>query len=436
MPERKQFVVYVSCVGEQDPISPKTNAEGSLLTCCRYLRDKGVVLHEAVLIPTSRELSPGRHTEDKAEECAQILQREGLCTEVFIKPLKVSNPADLKEVYPQMQQLLLCVFDELRRQSVNESIPKIILHINTSSGTPQMKESLIFLITTEFADLIEKYSWQTYLWQVFDPRGGYITLEERIQPAPELDLLTQQRILLRLEQLVKNHIYQEANDWLKLNLQVQYLDLAKGILSFLTDYDHWLYKSAKNRINKLLKQNHIPTSLKDWLQKVAQWLNALIDPSMNQSKIAIDRYYCAVRRHKNGFYPDVINHAWAACELLLEYHANVLRIPVSHKTSSWDLIRQVRRKNSPLNTQQIKLQGHPEKSLLDAIDWLREIRNDVIHSRRPVTQQLSEHALEIARRTIEVVGLENEAKNCPLCPDLVEEKLTWLIQAMRESLWR
>ncbi|MCS7263333.1 MAG: hypothetical protein NZ805_00710 [Armatimonadetes bacterium] len=266
------YSVYISCVGEQDPISEKTNAEGSLLTCFRYLTEEKQIKFNAVyLIPTSRKYSPQRHTEDRADECAKKIRQNCPNLQVIIKPLEVQNPSDLKQVYPKMRELLLRILCEIEQKAQNSPI---IFHINTSSATPQMKESLPFLVSVG-----QFKHHEVQLWQVFDPRGGMETIAERVQKAPEYDLLTQERILLRLEQLAKKHLYQEANEWLKSELTVAHLRFAQSLFRILAAHDQWRYAEAFEDWQGVLSYLEVPDFLADWAKEISNWLQSSVSKS-------------------------------------------------------------------------------------------------------------------------------------------------------------
>ncbi|RME03931.1 MAG: hypothetical protein D6812_04785, partial [Deltaproteobacteria bacterium] len=136
--ERKR-TAYLSCVGEQDPISPKTKAQGSLLTCWEYLRrKKGITFDAVYVVPTSREANPERNTEQSGEACLDAIEAEGQ-EKVACVPLMVRNPANLKELYPVMKATLAAI----REKELEESGGRpFTIHINVSSGTPQMKQLL------------------------------------------------------------------------------------------------------------------------------------------------------------------------------------------------------------------------------------------------------------------------------------------------------
>jgi hypothetical protein len=430
----KAYCVYISCVGEQDPISQKTEVEGPLLTCFHYLtKCKNIDFNAVYLIPTSKECSPQRHTEERAEECAQKIGEDYPNLPVTLLPLKVRNPADLKQAYPGMRGLLEEIVEEAKQCAQEASI---IFHINTSSGTPQMKESLPFLVSVG-----QLKPHKSLLWQVFDPRGGATTLEERVQRAPELDLLTQERILLRLEQSAKQHMYREANDWVRNSLNVEHLKFARRFYPILAAHDRWEYKQASNDLKSMLEGQSviIPDFLKDWLNKVSQWLERVANA--DKEALSIDRYFCACRRLESGLFPDAVSNYWTACELALKKHWEEI-FPTETPPPAGNLVERLKESRSTLNNSHVQFSGFPglpsqqSNPILDALYALRNVRNKIEHGSRPVTPQIAEGAKQIAEKLLKDLNLGQEMQNCPLHPEFVKDNLLKLIYYMRDSLWR
>ncbi len=327
-----------------------------------------------------------------------------------------------------MRELLTSIANEVKQPAQGSPI---IFHINISSGTPQMKESLPFLVSV---GQLEPH--EVHLWQVFDPRGGAATLAERVQPAPIMDLLTQERILLRLEQLAKQHMYQEANGWLRRGLTVAYLDFAQLVYRVLAAHDQWLYKHAFNSLSGMLSRLTIPGFMQDWINQVSQWLQDLAQDQPPKDKLSIDRYYCACRRLESGLYPDVINHSWTTCELALKKHGEDIGVlGTNEELPASQLIERIynaNNVNSPLNSCPSPIWQN--RTLMDDVDWLRRIRNQVEHGTRPVTRELAENAGKIAEQVLQT--LRWLPQQHPLQPEVVSKNLPQLIQTMRDSLWR
>ncbi len=441
--EKGQYVVYISCVGEQDPTSSRPGVEGvegSLLTCFRYLtEEKGVNFNSAYLIPTSKSLSPQRHTEDSAEKCRQRILETGKCSDVQIKPLEVKNPADLKQVYPKMRELLGAIIKEVQSKAKGSSVT---FHINVSSGTPQMKESLPFLVSIDYFA-----PHKTFLWQVFDPRGGetqvvMMAIQERVQPAPEVDLLTRERILLRIEQLTRQHLYQAASLLFR-DLPSEY-SVFEQVFLVLARHDQWLYRDAYNRLSGLLRNPQgLPDYLQNWLQKFQKWLQSL--SRRHKVTLAIDRYYCARRRYESQLYPDAVAHFWTACELALESYARQHRLfqppPIVQGTATpqelptaRELIEMLK---VPLRLEEINCGApSPDHYLYGALHWLRTIRNRIEHGTQPSENALAEHACKITECLFNTLKWQRELNDCPVKPEIVQEHLHRLIQDIRDSLWR
>ena len=425
--QQKSFVVYISCVGERDPFGEGT--EGPPLTCLRYLEEiKKVQFNSIYLIPSSKEASPDSHTEDNAEDCRRILLEKMQEVDVQIYPMMVNNPADLTKVYPALRDILADICREV--ESKVSSCP-LVFHISVSSGTKQMTDSLSHLVSVGILK-----SYEIYLWQVFDPLH-FPELQSRVRRAPELDLLAQERILFQLEQLTKQHMYQEAKVLLKQELTTDHIEFAKRLYDVLASHDQWLYKYANNILQKILFSGQVPNFMQDWLQGLASWLKEIVKDTPQAEVLAIDRYYCGWRRLESGLYPDAINHFWTACELALRHHGeNIRAIRPAEQITAFELVERIRvaKQRSPLNNAEIVLQGQVPRSLLDAVDWLRKIRNEVEHGSRPVEEQIARNAKEVAEKVLQTLGWLTSGNF--LQPDIVKCKLLQLIQAMRDSLWR
>jgi hypothetical protein len=427
--QQKSFVVYISCVGKRDPFGEGT--EGPLLTCLRYLIEiKGVQFDSIYLIPSSKEASPDSHTEDNAEDCRRILLERMQEVDIQIYPMKAKNPADLKKVYPALRDILANIRCEVKSK-VSSCPCHPVFHINVSSGTKQMTDSLAHLVSVGILK-----SYEVYLWQVFDP-CHHPELQSRVQRAPELDLLAQERILFQLEQLTKQHMYQEAKVLLKQELTTDHIEFTKQLYDVLASHDQWLYKYANNILQKILSSGQVPNFMQDWLQGLASWLKEIVKATPQAEVLAIDRYYCGWRRLESGLYPDAINHFWTACELALRHHGeNIRAIRPAEQITAFELVERIRgaKQRSPLNNAEIVLQGQVPRSLLDAVDWLRKIRNEVEHGSRPVEEQIARNAKEVAEKVLQTLGWLTSGNF--LQPDIVKCKLLQLIQAMRDSLWR
>jgi len=426
MPKGNKFYVYLSYVGEQDPISEKTGEKGSLLTCFSYLTEVRQISFDSIyIIPTSKRLSPQRHTEERAERCAQEIKGKRPDVPVSIKPLEVRNPADLREVYPRIRDILKEVIREVEDQARGEEIE---FHLNVSSGTPQMKESFPFLVSIK---VLEPYT--AHLWQVFDPRGGITAIEERVRKAPEMSLLAQERLLLLLEQLTEKHMYQTARDWLSFSpLEVEYLYFARSIYSILAAHDQWRYGDAYNALKNLLSRhgNEAPDFLKAWLGSLLDWLKEL-SQNPPEDLLSTDRYFCACRRFESESYPDALSHFWTACELALTKYGRTQGISRKSGEMVGEFIGRL--SQTPLNRYRVHFQQQ-DRRLLEAVDWLRNRRNEVEHGSRPVDKGLAQDAGEIAEGVLK--ALNYWRANCPVHHEKVKGNLHELIQTMRGSLWR
>lgn len=132
--------IMVATIGTQDPVSPKTQKPTAPYTL--FMEEKPNLVY---LIPTaqrpdskSSSYSNAVETEGKITEWAA---KQGLAVKLTILPLDVDSPVDSGEVIPEMERLLKHIEDETRR------LPKRQFVITPTSGTPQMREALLRLVS-------------------------------------------------------------------------------------------------------------------------------------------------------------------------------------------------------------------------------------------------------------------------------------------------
>jgi hypothetical protein len=425
--QQKSFIVYISCVGERDPFGRKGQKVHCLhaFATSRRLKKCNSTAFTLFLPARRQALIVTLKTMQKNVVVKYLRKHE---VDVQIYPMMVNNPADLTKVYPALRDILANICREV--ESKVSSCP-LVFHINVSSGTKQMTDSLAHLVSVGILK-----SYEVYLWQVFDPLH-HPELQSRVQRAPELDLLIQEQILFQLEQLTKQHMYQEAKVLLKQELTVDHIEFTKKLYDVLASHDQWLYKYVNNILQEILSSGQVPNFMQGWLQGLASWLKEIAKDTPQAEVLAIDRYYCGWRRLESGLYPDAVNHFWTACELALRHHGeNIRAIRPAEQITAFELVERIRgaKQRSPLNNAEIVLQGQVPRSLLDAVDWLRKIRNEVEHGSRPVEEQIARNAKEVAEKVLQTLGWLTSGNF--LQPDIVKCKLLQLIQAMRDSLWR
>jgi len=435
--------IYLSCVGEQDPISEATNVEGSILTSFGHLcEDKQLQFQLAFLLPSSRETSPDRHTESHAEWCVEALQ-ETFGIKPQILPLKVRNAADVRQVYPEMRRVLE---EEIMPQVRGLAEGKTEIHINASSGTPQMKNLWPLLVNRGG---FEPYPVE--IWQVMDPRGGG-TRQERVRPGGELDLLVQENTLDQAEGFAQRNLYGAVAG----ELNILSGDLAQfgfKLCRFLESYDHGEYKTAENQHRALWREsqtviNRLPDEWRDILSKQNQKLAVLANPRSEdfESCFVIALYHTAEHRFKTGIYGNALTVAQTACEVAVDYRLKQLRkerpglqfsLDQLSYTGKLNLLSQGDEAFKDLERERIQHRslGY-DCTVRQAMDWHRDKRNDVEHKGDSVNETMARDALNVSRKFIKhcLKCKEQEINNFPFNPRKVERQLAFLLDELRNQL--
>ena len=137
--------VLLSFVGEQDPYSEKTNAEGAIVTLCRLLQPQLVYL-----LPTASGHNIRSETETNANNTKFWINDEiSKEVRVFIRPVKIPNPTDYSLIIPTSRREIIGILTEL----VDEDVE---IHLNCSSGTPQLKSTWSPLVNGIFISTMYK----------------------------------------------------------------------------------------------------------------------------------------------------------------------------------------------------------------------------------------------------------------------------------------
>lgn len=441
--------IYLSCVGEQDPISPKNNQEGSLLTSFRYLcQEKKLQFTEAFLLPSSRETSPNRHTEDHAIRCAEKIENT-FQLPMSILPLKVTNAADLKQVYFEMRRVL----EQEVLPKAKACAGEVEFHINTSSATPQMKECWAFLASMGF---FEPHSVQT--WQVMDPSGGAQTLAERVRPGAELDLLIRESTLNRVQEFAKLHLYGTMAEELK-RLFGNWERLFFKLCLALEAYDRGEYRAASNQFETLWLQlsdsgalqaalaelfqrqsilEQLPETLSNLLEAQKRHLSVLAEAKNPgfERYLVMAHYHHAYQRLKTGNYGDALVTAQTTCEIAVTYKLHQMSVPRNQTEGLTYMGKLNKLRDVDKGFAEFEQQQLPQGRVRNQIAWLNNMRNEKVHQGRPVDLGIARNALIIAKTVV------NYCLNCkdllidefPFNPDKVEGLLDFLLLESRKQL--
>lgn len=146
--------IVLSFVGEQDPCSPKTNQEGSIVTLLRYLLSEEYKIAKIVLMYTLATEKGAEETREWLELHEELNLLSGKVVLIPVSEGLSEDPTDLLLAAQEARKGLE------RVQSILESGDRI--EFNASSGTPAMKSSLSVLQAAGYAP-------DSQVWQVRNP---------------------------------------------------------------------------------------------------------------------------------------------------------------------------------------------------------------------------------------------------------------------------
>lgn len=436
--------VLVSCVGNQDPVSERTEQEGAIVTAVRHLEPDLLYLlpsMEKPDVPSSTEENAGR-TEEWLEES------EKLDPEVYHKPLDIRDPTD----YPRLREEMTEAFNEIRNELGPENTS---YQVNISSGTPQMEAVWLALAD---AGLLK-----AGLWKVANPEeASEPTVEGRVSRV-DMRFLEEDKVLTRAAELVGEYDFRaaarEVDRLPGITTSVRRKDAAKVLEEVFVAYDYWDMldiPEARVRLEAVLEENEPIENYRKILELLEEQLEALEDYTRTgrvrgygfteNTTSLLDIYHNLARRYQQGNYADCLARFWRLYEGTLYYllrRHDVFPTDIAGKGSKesreklkrWFSRRGVtvgsgRGEKSSLRNvyeeREILLDVFEEKSLNkfedakldyrhhgekrkvefdDVFDKLRSKRNDSItaHGLAPVDEEMAKNARTIGKRLLAVV---------------------------------
>ena len=415
--------ILLSFVGIQDPISENTNEEGSIITLCRQLQPDAVYLY-----PTASSATAQSETQTHAD-----LTRDWITTEisssiqVCIEPLELADPTDFAVILPLLHRAL--------KKLAKSKAEDCEIHLNSSSGTPQMKSSWLIIANSGLLPGCR-------LWQVMNPKFAV----ERVKEL-QIEFLEEENILNRLIAFAKQFLFtqmaEEMGRLRNITLFADRREKARFLQKLFWVYQDWdmiKYKEAYAGESKRpgLKElvfgfKPIPGDLADKelkkalkkqenLLKKLQWENQKETPE-NLTDLYFNAHRCFVR----GNYTDTLSRFWRVYEGLLYYQLRkTYGIEPTNPGRSRDQANLKRlRATIPGITPNVSFGvRRAEKALLDVfhdkafrelfdrslqidkgvsdtvgslLKELRETRNDSIaaHGMKPVDKQAAYNALKV-----------------------------------------
>lgn len=442
--------VLISFVGNQDPCSPHSQEEGSVVTLCRHVKPDHIYLLPTAALPETKS-STEQNALDTKEWLTECLDHPSQSIE--INPLPLYHPDEYEDVLLLTRRVLLSIINSWQDQDVQ-------LHLNTSSGTPAMKGSMFVLAEIGLLPRIQ-------LWKVADPR--YIAKPEERVVALRSTFLEEEKLLSRLQNYAATCSFQNmAEECRRLQSISLYPDrryVAETLGNIFQSYHHWdliQYREASQLLSSAYRQ--LSTQLgarnqRSLLQKQVTLLEELNRSASTETAYnLLDLCYNAQRRMLRGDYTDTLSRFWRFYEGCLYYQLQqvyqikhrqwrtstnseaVTKIsrylennasasfPTLNRSTAQKILKDVLQDSTLLDLLNTNYPGTTQL-ISHKIDKLVESRNDSIaaHGMCPVEQKEAQTALTIMQLLAEnVLQTKVAFAEYPLQPNHVSNLLQLL----------
>lgn len=455
--------VLLSFVGNQDPISEKTNEPGAILTLCQEIKPDIVYL-----LPTAEGPDVASATEANALMSKDLLKDVSPHSACYIRPLTLADPTDFQELLP-------CVKDTVKKiiSEIKKSNQKARIHLNCSSGTPQMTACWYVLANSGFIPA-------AHLWQAQNPR--MVAPDKRVREI-RLNFLEEENILSRINRYLPEYLFEvmaaECRELQNISLYSGRRIRAELMAMIFKAYSFWdllQYREAYQRLAAVERRwrNTLDAGeAADVLHKQVAFLQ-LLEPEqeIETPENLVDIYYNARRCLARQDYTDTLARFWRIYEGVIYYwlrekwglepqDLNKSKNPKNREkilgilTSRGFTFRSQRQVmlNLHLATELLqkdlqdrefnKIMQVPikaqrsnsvqEMQLAELLDELRTKRNNslVAHGMRPVSQEDAINGLEAAR-TILTLVLARGNELLATYP-LQEENIRLLVKLLADS---
>jgi len=451
--------ILLSFVGQQDPISEKTNEMGAILTLCQKLQPKIVYL-----LPSAEGPCVASSTEENARMTREFLLNEvSKGSECFIRPLPLTDPTNFQELLPQVKEAVKNILSELNRSGMEYQ-----LHVNCSSGTPQMTACWYVLANSGFLPAVR-------LWQAHNPK--MVVSGNRVREI-KLNFLEEENIISRIRRCLPEYLFGvmavECRNLQELSLYSHRRVLAEFIGNIFQAYNLWdilKYKEAYQRlaaVEKRWRDTVDAGEAASILHRQVDFLKQLKkEEELETPENLIDIYFNAMRCLARKNYSDTLARFWRIYEGILYYwlrrkwgiepldldksknkesKEKVIRILTTRgdKRDNLNLFLAVSLLKDELNDKSFKAAiqspikvnracSWQEMKLEDILEELRKKRNSsiVAHGMKPVTEEDAINSLEAARLLLTKL-LPDESENLDKYP-LTEENIAYLVNLLAES---
>lgn len=431
----------ITFVGEQDPISEKTNEEGSIVTLCRREQPDLVLLLPSAAAPGNRS-----NTEDNARLTVDwLISEAGYKQEqFFIRSLDLPDPRNFTQILESGKRVIIDFFQHLPIDDDTEII------LNTSSGTPQMK-TCIFLWSSEGLFSPAK----ARLFQVANPK--YLAEEDKRVEEIGYEFLAETNTLERIRKYIERYLFlpaaTEAETLARISSYSQRRDKAKTLNRVLLAYHKWdlLDFAEADRLLLSVKSNYENTKdlggLTEILRSQLEVLDRLKGLDEENLYNLVDIFYNAKRRLGANAYADALARVWRVIEGCIYYRLR------EHGIEPTNLVQSKEKKNLQL----VEVHFPPKRSLTllesqkalsvlgdnaylqfareindfswgegfrrikneEALGKSRELRNNsvVAHGMKPVDYNMARLSIEVAENLLRFIFKDNKLiDDYPFCP--------------------
>ncbi len=310
--------VLFSFVGEQDPVSAKTNEEGSIVTLYQHIKPDYVYL-----FPTAKGINIKSHTEGHAIETEKwIKELIDPNANIFIRPLLI-NPVVYEEILGALYLEIPKVLDELNKLGEDFEI-----NLNCSSGTPQLKSSWLILAYGRHVP-------NPRLWQVYNPQ--YAQPGKRLEEI-KIDFIEEKSIINRIHNYTELGFFGvvkiEATKLKEISINSIQKHRAQLVSEIFGAYENWdlmKYKEAYEKISKVYREYSNSQDLKEVMDILGMQKDYLNELKKENGKETIynlvDLYYNAKRRLDKQDYTETLARFWRIYEgtlyLYMREHYNI-----------------------------------------------------------------------------------------------------------------
>ena len=338
--------VLISFVGMRDPYADSKvkrilkrlrgadllSSEGSILTVCRELKPDIVYLFPSSKEKAANTKNPNNHTEDRANQIADIIAHWDNKPECRIMPLMTDNVADASKLYPCFRSNVNKLMGELAAKADNRENWQDEYEITfvTSSGTQQMNQ------TAQLA--LASVPFTAQYCRCSDPK--FVKEGESRVVKAEPVSLEETTLLKRIDANVERFYFHSViDDCARLaemsihkprksiagivcdifkayeNMEVMQYDEAFKIISPLAK----LYNEEKDVIRE--RQSHVPADrIAAVLDAQRNFLSNLKGKGVDENAYnLVDLYFNMERAFTRGNYVDVLSRFWRLREGMMNF---------------------------------------------------------------------------------------------------------------------